>query len=220
MARLSYSARRAIIDTCLAMNRLGINQGTAGNVSVRTKGGCLITPSGADYELLRAGDVIEISLDGEILESRAGGGRVGRPSSEWRMHVDIYAGFPNAQAVVHAHPPYSTALACHRRGIPAFHYMVAVAGGDDIRCADYATFGTAALSENMLRALEGRSACLLANHGMICFGSDLRDALKRAVEVENLAKQYLLSLGIGEPVELDSGQMREVVDRFRGYGKP
>jgi L-fuculose-phosphate aldolase len=211
---------RAIIDACLEMNRVGINQGTAGNISIRTERGCMITPSGVDYAALTSASIVHIDLEGTVIGRSAGKARELRPSSEWRMHADIYSSYEGAGAVVHAHPPHATALACNRRGIPPFHYMVAVAGGVDIRCADYATFGTSQLSLNMIKALRGRKACLLANHGMICFGDDLDDALGRAVEVEALARQYLLSLSIGVPTLLDDDQMSEVIERFRTYGKP
>lgn len=201
------------------MGRAGINQGTAGNVSVRAGNGCLITPSGVPYEAMTPGQVVRIDAGGRVQGSPRSAAANLAPSSEWRMHADIYARFDAAGAVVHAHPPHATALACHGRGIPAFHYMVAVGGGPDIRCASYATFGTAALSRHMLDALEGRRACLLANHGMICFGADLDAALALAVEVETLARQYLLALTIGEPPRLDEAQMAEVLEKFRHYGR-
>jgi L-fuculose-phosphate aldolase len=214
---LHRGLRDDIIAACLEMNHCGINQGKAGNISVRVEEGCLITPSGVDYDLLTPEQIAAIDLDGMLYE---GGSTNSKPSSEWRMHVDIYRHFPLAGAVLHAHSPFATALACNRRGIPAFHYMVAIAGGDDIRCARYATFGTPELSRHMLEALQDRSACLLANHGMICFGGDLREALWRAVEVESLARQYVLALGVGAPTLLDDSQMAEVIERFRHYGNP
>ncbi|MEA3292260.1 MAG: class II aldolase/adducin family protein, partial [Pseudomonadota bacterium] len=165
--------RQAIIDACLAMNREGINQGIAGNVSLRKGDDVLITPSGVPYETMRRGDIVRMNLAGEHSGPN-------RPSSEWRMHLDIYRRHAEARAVVHAHPDYCTALACLRRGIPPFHYMVAVAGGRDIRCSEYATFGTEALSREMLAALDGRRACLLGNHGMICYERDLDRALRLA----------------------------------------
>ena len=198
------------------MNRAGINQGTAGNVSVRTKRGCLITPSGVDYEAMGPGRIVHVGLDGDVLAPASG---ADAPSSEWRMHTDIYRHRPEAGAVVHAHPPNATALACTGRGIPAFHYMVAVAGGSDIRCAPYATFGTADLSRNMMAALKDRRACLLANHGMICYGADLAAALALAVEVEALARQYVIALGLGNVNVLDEEQMVDVLERFRTYGR-
>ena len=143
-----------------------------------------------------------------------------RPSSEWRIHRDVYGARPEARAVLHAHPVYSTALACLRRPLPAFHYMVAVAGGSDIRCADYATFGSQALSDAVLRALEGRRACLMANHGLLCLAADLRGALALAQEIEQLSRSYLQCLAAGEPVLLDDAEMERVLERFRSYGPP
>jgi L-fuculose-phosphate aldolase len=204
--------RRAVIATCREMNRLGINQGRSGNVSVRVPEGFLVTGSGIPYEAMRPRHIVEMDLDGgyrgEVL-----------PSSEWRMHLDLMRSRADAQAVVHTHSTHATALSCLRLGIPAFHYMVAVAGGADIRCADYATFGTAALSRRMLAAMEGRTACLLANHGVVTIGRSLEEALARAVEVETLAKQYWIARTLGEPVVLDAAEMARVLARFRSYGQ-
>jgi len=194
------------------MNRLGINQGTAGNASVRIAEGMLMTPSGVAYEHMKPGDVVVIDGQG-----RAEG--VGIPSSEWRIHFDIMKSREDVGAILHAHPPFCTALACLAMEIPAFHYMVAVAGGDSIRCAPYATFGTQALSDNALRALDGRSACLLANHGMICMAAGLDAALGLAVEVEALAQQYWRALQVGTPSVLPPEEMRTVLEKFRTYGK-
>lgn len=194
------------------LERTGLNQGTSGNLSVRTPDGILVTPSGVPVERLQAQDMVPMDLDGNAH------GRL-RPSSEWRMHRDLYVAFPEAQAVAHAHPPHATALACCREGIPSFHYMVAVAGGHDIRCADYATFGTAELSANAVVALQGRKACLLANHGILCYGTELERAIALAVEVEALARQYLLARQHGEPVLLDEAEMGRVIERFKTYGK-
>ncbi|APZ43279.1 class II aldolase/adducin family protein [Acidihalobacter ferrooxydans] len=193
------------------MAHTGLNQGTSGNLSVRTPEGFLVTPSGVPVERLRAEDMVPMRLDGTAHGHT-------RPSSEWRMHRDLYAAFPAAQAVAHAHPPHATALACRREGIPAFHYMVAVAGGHDIRCADYATFGTAALSTNAIAALRGRTACLLANHGILAYGADLERAIALALEVEALARQYLLARQQGEPVLLDAAEMDNILVRFKSYG--
>ena len=204
---------QAIIDACRAMNASGLNQGTSGNVSVRRGDGMLVTPSGVPYDATTPDMLVEVGADG------AHRGPL-RPSSEWRMHLAIYAARPEAGAVVHVHSPYAAALSCHRRGIPAFHYMVAAAGGPDIRCADYATFGTGALSDAMMAALEGRRACLLANHGQIAFGPTLDKALWLAGEVETLARQYLLALGLGAPVELDGAEMDRVLALFATYGQP
>lgn len=206
------SASRAIIENCRSMNALGINQGTSGNISVRWKDGYLITPSGVNYDDMLPEQMVFMRLDGSWEGDW-------KPSSEWRMHRDIYAARPEAGAVVHTHANHCAALACHRMGIPAFHYMVAIGGGADIRCADYATFGTQALSDNMLAALEERCACLLANHGMICFGADLKKAMRVAVELEALASQYWRALQLGRPDILDDDQMAEVLERFQTYGR-
>lgn len=203
---------RRVIDTCLAMNTLGINQGSAGNVSARFESGFLITPSGLPYERLQPRDIVFVGLDGE---SRG----VLEPSSEWRMHRDIYLARTDAGAVLHAHSTFATALSCLRLDIPAFHYMIAVAGGKDIRCADYALFGTQELSDKMLAALEGRRACLLGTHGMICFDGDLERVLRLGVEVETLARQYWYARQAGEPVILSDEQMQQVHERFATYGK-
>jgi len=204
--------RRAVIETCLKMNVLGINQGTSGNASVRTKEGFLITPSGVPYEETAPEQIVAMTLEGEVQSDW-------RPSSEWRMHRDIYAARPEAQAVVHTHAVHATALSCLRMEVPPFHYMIAVAGGSSLRCATYATFGTEALSQNMLKALEGRRACLLANHGMICFGPNLEKALWLAGEVETLCRQYIAAKQLGEPTLLSQAEMKRVLALFENYGK-
>jgi L-fuculose-phosphate aldolase len=205
-----------VIATARAMGTRGINHGTSGNVSARSGSGLLITPSSMAYDDLTPDDIVEMDLGGEwrVTNDR-------RPSSEWRFHLDVLAARPDAGAVVHAHPINATALACHRRGISSFHYMVAVAGGHDIRCAEYATFGTPELSANVVAALEGRRACLMANHGVVAIGSGLEAALDVAVEVEVLASQYLAALAIGEPTELTVAEMDEVLVKMSsgaGYG--
>ena len=204
--------RRAVIETCLKMNALGINQGTSGNASVRTKEGFLITPSGVPYEETAPEQIVAMTLEGEVHSDW-------RPSSEWRMHRDIYAARPDAQAVVHTHAVHATALSCLRLEVPAFHYMIAVAGGSSLRCANYATFGSEALSRNMLKALEGRHACLLANHGMICFGPSLEKALWLAGEVETLCRQYIAAKQLGEPTLLSQAEMKRVLALFENYGR-
>jgi L-fuculose-phosphate aldolase len=209
-SRTALSQR--VVDSCLAMNARGINQGSAGNISVRYGDGFLITPSGMAYDRLQPEHIVLVDLDGSCEDAL-------RPSSEWRMHRDIYADRPEAGAVLHAHSNFATALSCLRADIPAFHYMIAVAGGSDIRCADYALFGTQALSDNMLAALRDRRACLLGTHGMICFHDNLDKALWLGVEVETLAKQYWYARQAGEPVILSEEQMEEVLQQFRGYGK-
>ena len=205
------SVAEAVIETCKKLNPLGINQGTSGNVSARCEAGFMITPSGVPYEALTPDDMVFMTPDGDAHDGL-------KPSSEWRMHRDIYINYPDAGAVVHVHPPHATALSSLRRGIPAFHYMVAVAGGRDIRCSDYATFGTATLSELMLDAIEDRRACLLANHGLIAYGASLEKALALAVEVEALAQQYLLALQVGDPSILSDADMDEVLEKFATYG--
>jgi L-fuculose-phosphate aldolase len=201
-----------VIESCLAMNAQGINQGSAGNISVRFEEGFLITPSGIQYEQLQPEHIVFIDMDGNSEDPLA-------PSSEWRMHRDIYVNRPQAGAVLHAHSIFATALSCLRLDIPAFHYMVAVAGGSDIRCADYALFGTQALSDNMLTALVDRRACLLGTHGMICYHDNLDKALGLGVEIETLAKQYWYARQAGDPIILDQAQMTEVLVRFESYGK-
>ena len=204
--------RSNIIDICNRMNNDGLNQGTSGNVSCRDGLDILITPSGVPYDTLVPEMIVSMDNDGKYEGPL-------KPSSEWHMHKDIYNAKSDAGAIVHVHSPYATAMSCHRRKIPAFHYMVAVAGGDDIKCAEYATFGTQALSNNMISALTDRCACLLSNHGQITFGVDLDHALWLANEIENLAKQYILASVLGEPKILSAGEMFEVIQEFKTYGK-
>ncbi len=204
---------RQIIETCIEMNARGINQGSAGNVSQRFEQGFLITPSGVDYERLQQSDIVYVEMDGKCEDPL-------QPSSEWRMHRDIYAARDDAGAVLHAHSTFATALSCLRIEIPAFHYMIAVAGGNNIRCADYALFGTQELSDNMLTALADRRACLLGTHGMICYHDDLRQALELGVEVETLARQYWHARQAGDPFILSDTEMDAVLDKFAQYGQP
>jgi L-fuculose-phosphate aldolase len=203
--------RQAVIDTCLAMNARGLNQGKAGNVSVRVAGGCLITPTGVPYAALTPADIVFLDTKGRPHGSLL-------PSSEWHFHHAIYAARADAGAVVHTHALFCTTLACAGRAIPAFHYMVAVAGGPDIRCAPYATFGTPELAAHAVAALEGRTACLLANHGMIALGASPAKALDLAAEVETLAAMYWHVLQLGQPVLLDAAEMDVVLEKFRTYG--
>ena len=204
--------RTAIVATARKMNALGINRGTAGNVSARTKAGFLITPSALPYDAMKPADVVAVDTGGHAKGSR-------KPSTEWPFHHAIYLARPEVGAIVHTHSVFATALACLDRGIPAFHYMVAKAGGSDIRCAPYATFGTQELADEAVRALDGRQACLLAHHGMIAVGADLDAALAMTVEVEWLAETYCRALQIGEPVNLTGREMSEVVARFANYGR-
>jgi L-fuculose-phosphate aldolase len=202
--------KQEIIAAALRMNAAGVNQGTSGNLSVRAEDRILITPSSVPYEDLAPEQIVEMAFDGRVIND-------GKPSSEWRFHRDILAARQDVDVVLHAHPRAATALACLRSGIPAFHYMVAVAGGDDIRCAPYATFGTERLSSLALEALIGRTACLLANHGMLAIATGLQAALDLAIEVETLATQYLQALQVGEPVLLSDAEMAEVLERFTAY---
>ena len=208
--------REQVIATARAMNGAGLNRGSAGNVSVRWQVAgeqrFLITPTGMAYEALEPADVLAMKLDGSWSGARA-------PSSEWRFHRDIYAARPEAGAIVHAHPPFATALACLRRDIPPFHYMIARFGGATVRCAPYATFGTQELSDAALAALEGRCACLLANHGMIVFGPDLATALELAVEFEALCEHYWRACALGAPALLSDSQMAEALEKFKTYGR-
>jgi L-fuculose-phosphate aldolase len=203
--------RQQLIETALAMNASGLNQGTSGNLSVRYKEGFLITPSGMDYAGLSADDIVWMDFDGTSQGPR-------KPSSEWRFHAAIYQHRSEASAVLHAHPVNCAALACLGKDIPAFHYMVAVAGGNDIRCADYATFGSRELSEHVLKALEDRKACLMAHHGLTCFEKDLPRALSLAIEVEHLAAVYCRILAMGEGDILSDGEMATVLEKFSSYG--
>ena len=208
--------RTAIVATALAMNDAGINRGKSGNVSARLRrdgfDGFLVTPSALPYAQTTPADVACVSLAGDATGPRP-------PSSEWRFHRDIYAQRGDAHAVVHAHSPFATSLACLHREIPAFHYLVAVAGGSNIRCAPYATFGTQALSDNVIAALSGRAACLMANHGLIAVGPSLDAALSLAVEVETLAEMYWRALQAGDPVLLAQDEMDVVLAKFATYGK-
>ena len=205
------SLRQSIIDTCLRMNREAINQGTSGNVSARWGDGMLISPSGIPYEELEPADIVFLDANGTHAPGQ-------RPSSEWRLHLGILQARPETGAVVHTHSVHATALAMRGMEIPAAHYMVAAAGGPNIRCARYATFGTPDLSERTIEALEDRSACLLANHGVLATGPDLRRALWLAGEIEVLARQYILSLMLGGPDLLSDAEIERVRERFWDYG--
>ena len=203
-----------LVDCMRGLARLGLSQGNSGNASVRgSPDGMLITPSGIAPASMHERQIVDMRLDG-----KAKAGSI-VPSSEWPMHAAIYRARPDAQAIVHCHSRHATALACCGRDIPAFHYMVAVAGGDSIRCAPYALFGSAALAEHAVSALHGRRACLLGKHGQIALGETLDAGLALAIEVEELAAQYGAALAIGEPRLLDDAQMREVIERFAGYGQ-
>ena len=205
-----------VLAAARAINASGINRGSAGNVSVRCAGGFFITPTGMAYDACTAEDMVKVGADGTV---SAAGATPRKPSSEWRFHRDIYAARPEAGAVVHAHSPFATALACQRLGVPAFHYMVARFGGADVRCAAYATFGTEELSAAILSALDFRCACLMAHHGMVVFGRDLDHALALAVELETLCEQYWRVLQLGRPKLLSAAEMARVLAKFATYGQ-
>ena len=206
--------RAELVAACRELIRRGLTHGTSGNISLRCDArGFLISPTGADYETLQPEDIALLDFDGRWYGRR-------RPSSEWRFHRDILAARADVGAIVHTHSRYATALACTGRGIPAFHYMVAVTGGTEIRCAPYRTFGTQELSDVALSALGRSKTCLLANHGVIAAGADVHEALKLAGEVENLAAQYSAAVALGDVRILDESEMLRVVEKFRTYGKP
>lgn len=212
--------RRHLIDTARRMAAEGLNRGTAGNLSARLTidgiDGYLITPTGMPYDTLTPDDLVFMPLADEA-GSPVSNRR--KPSSEWRFHHDLYRARAEAGAVLHAHSPFATSLACLRRDIPPFHYMIARFGGNTVRCAAYATFGTQALSDAALVALSGRKACLLANHGMLVYGRGLDEALSLAVELETLCEQYWRASQLGEPVQLDDGEMAIVLEKFGHYGQ-
>jgi L-fuculose-phosphate aldolase len=213
MNRGGPDARAGIVAVTQALDAAGLVPNKSGNVSCRSPGGFLVTPSGVPYRELEPGQILELPLEGT---PPAGGPR---PSSEWRMHAAIYAARPDAQAIVHTHSPRATALACAGRGIPAFHYTIALAGGD-VRCVPYATFGTDELAGQALGGLRGRRAVLLANHGVVALGPSLGRAHAVAVEVENLAGQYLDLLAAGlEPKVLSASEMQRVIEKFGDYGR-
>ncbi|MDR0565058.1 MAG: class II aldolase/adducin family protein [Azoarcus sp.] len=200
-----------LLAVVCAMQEYRLNVGTSGNASARYDGGFLVTPSGVPPECCCSANMVKMAMDGAYAGEAA-------PSSEWRIHRDIYKHFPETGAVIHAHSPFATALACQRTDIPPFHYMIATFGGESVRCAAYATFGTEALSKNVLAALAGRSACLLANHGMVVTGRNLAHALACAVEFETLCEQYWRTCLLGAPVLLTEKEMADALEHFRHYG--
>lgn len=204
--------RDHLIATARALQPAGLNRGTAGNVSVRHGDGFYITPTGMPYPALVADDIPLMALNGSPTGRR-------KPSSEWRFHRDLYAARPEVGAVLHAHSPFAVSLACLRREIPPFHYMIARFGGATIRCADYAIFGSAELSAAALAAMAGRQGCLLANHGLLVAGRDLEEALALAIELEELCEQYWRACQLGQPVLLGSDEMAAVLEKFAGYGQ-
>ena len=212
----SQSLRSALIEHAQRMAPAQLNRGSAGNLSVRAvhagQSGYLITPTGMTYADLTPDDLVFIGLDGSAHGQR-------KPSSEWRFHHDVYASRPEAGAILHAHSPFAVTLACLRREIPPFHYMIARFGGDTLRCADYASFGTQALSDAAIVALKDRSGCLLANHGMLVFGKNLAQALSLGVELETLCEQYWRACQLGAPIILDQEEMTRILGKFAHYGQ-
>ena len=204
--------RENLLSIAQKLIETGLNKGTAGNASVRCGDGFLVTPSGMAVEDMSAASMVQMQFDGSYEQGKI-------PSSEWRFHRDILESRADINAVIHTHSMFATTLACLHKDIPPFHYMIAIVGGDTIRCALYALFGSQALSDNALAALTDRKACLLANHGMIALGRDLGDALAVTIEVENLCEQYWRALQLGEPHILTEAEMHEVFQQFKGYGK-
>lgn len=204
--------RQSLIDASLDAEAQRLNTGTTGNISVRTESGMLIIPSGIPPKQLRPDLIVAMHLDG------GWSGDV-KPSSEWALHAAIYRTRPEVQAVVHAHPDHCVALSCARQGLPAFHYMIAGFGGDDVRCSRYASFGSPELAEVTIEALEDRTACLLANHGMVAVGASLAEAYGRTLKLETLARQYMLCRSFAEPVLLTGNDLTDVKQRYRIYGR-
>lgn len=205
-------ARASLIAATVTLDASGMNVGTTGNISVRTADGMLITPTGIATSALRPEQMVAMRLDGSW-------DGVIKPSSEWEMHAEIYRAFPEAGAVVHAHPDHCVALSCLREGLPLFHYMVSGFGGDDVRCSDYALFASSELAKVAVVALKDRTACLLANHGMIAFGGDLDTALLRTIKLETLARQYLLARSAGTPVLIEGTELAAIRGRYKSYGQ-
>jgi L-fuculose-phosphate aldolase len=211
MTPSDLALREQIIATCRQMNHHGINQGTSGNLSLRTESGFLITPTSIPYDIMVPDDIVAMTFDGEWTGRH-------KPSSEWRFHRDILAHRPDKNVVLHCHSSYATTLAVHHKPIPAFHYMVAMAGGSTIRCSPYATFGTQELSDLAVAALEERDACLLGQHGQISLAKTLDKALWLAIEVETLSRMYIQALVLGEPPVLPDDEIERVIAKIRGSG--
>ena len=211
--------RNQIIKYSLKLNSTNLSPLRSGNISLRSKEkdteGYLITPSGKKYEKLKPEDIVFMGLNEEEENNDSNN----KPSSEWRFHRDIYLNKNGAQAIVHAHSPHATAVSSHGKSIPPFHYMIALAGGEDIKCADYATFGTEELSNNVIKALENRSACLMSNHGQVAFGKNLEQAFELAQEIENICHQYTIALKLGEPKILSFEEMKKVLEKAKNYKK-
>jgi len=210
-----WQERQALVAACRASVRERLIRGSAGNLSVRAGEGFLITPTGYGADRVREDDLVWMPLT-----THGEGCGLLRPSSEWRFHRDLYVERDlDCAAIVHAHSPYAVSLACLRREIPPFHYMIAVAGGSTIRCARYATFGTQALSDAVIEAMRDRRACLMANHGLLAIGGNVEQALAVALEVEDLCGQYWRACQMGSPILLTEAEMTEVIERFKTYGQ-
>ena len=209
--------RNQIIEYSLKLNTTNLSPLRSGNISLRSKendkDGYLITPSGKKYETLKPEDIVFMSLNEEVENTDTGN----KPSSEWRVHRDIYVNKKEAHAIVHAHSPHATAVSSHGKSIPPFHYMIALAGGEDIKCAEYGTFGTKELSDNVIKALENRSACLMSNHGQVAFGKNLDEAFELSQEIENICQQYVIALKIGKPKILSFEEMQRVLNKAKNY---
>ena len=208
--------RKEVIKYSIKLNTTNLSPLRSGNISVRSiensVEGFLITPSGKKYDTLKEEDIVFVSNDGNHDTNL-------KPSSEWRFHKDIYLKKPDAKAIVHAHSPHATAVSAHGKDIPAFHYMIALAGGDSIKCAKYATFGTQELSDNIIDALENRKACLMSNHGQVAFGENLESAFELAEELENICHQYINTIKLGEPKILSSSEMDVILEKVKNYKK-
>ena len=210
---MTMMLRDQLVSTAKQMSALGLTPGMSGNVSVRSPQGMIVTPSGLPYGEMTSDDTVEVKLDGTIRPGQR------TPSTEWQLHRDILGARQDVQAIVHTHSLFSTTISMLRRSIPAVHYMVVLAGADEIPCAEYATFGSSELALNAVSALRGGSACLLANHGMVALGSTLAGALRLAAEVETLASQYWHAAQVGTPHVLDHGELTRVRARFAEYGQ-
>ena len=209
--------RNQIIEYSLKLNSTNLSPLRSGNISLRgiedDREGYLITPSGKKYETLKPEDIVFMGLNEEEEKNNS----TNKPSSEWRFHRDIYVNKKDAKAIVHAHSPHATAVCSHGRSVPPFHYMIALAGGEDIRCAEYATFGTHELSMNIVKALKDRKACLMSNHGQVAFGDNLSKAFELAQEVENICQQYVIALKMGEPKNLSFAEMKKILEKVKNY---
>ena len=212
--------RQEVIEYSIKLNTTNLSPLRSGNISVRgienDVEGFFITPSGKKYETLKPEDIVFLSL-GEDKDFLSWFNSGKNPSPEWRFHQDIYKHKRTAHAIVHTHSPHATAVSAHGKPIPAFHYMIALAGGDDIKCAEYATFGTRELSQNIINALEKRKACLMSNHGQVAFGYNLKQAFELAQEVENICQQYIIALKLGEPKILSFAEMQKILDKVKNY---